>query len=54
MQPGLYAFGTIASLQNHENGNPTWIVSCLWEGSVSMVNKTQRGGDTTANANCDD
>ncbi|HZA64258.1 MAG TPA: hypothetical protein VE573_15395, partial [Nitrososphaeraceae archaeon] len=26
MQPGLYAFGTIASLQNDENGNPTWIV----------------------------
>jgi hypothetical protein len=23
MQPGLYAFGTIASLQNDENGNPT-------------------------------
>jgi hypothetical protein len=27
MQPGLYAFGTIASLQNDQNGNPTWIVS---------------------------
>ena len=55
MQPGLYAFGTIASLQNDENGNPTWIVSGLWEGSVSMNNKTQgSGGDqftnTTANA----
>ena len=54
MQPGLYAFGTIASLQNDENGNPTWIVSGLWEGSVSMDNKTQGGGDqftnTTANA----
>jgi hypothetical protein len=55
MQPGLYAFGTIASLQNDENGNPTWIVSGLWEGSVSMENKTQGGGgdqitNTTANA----
>ena len=55
MQPGLYAFGTIASLQNDENGNPTWIVSGLWEGSVSMDNKTQGGGgdqitNTTANA----
>jgi hypothetical protein len=29
MRPGLYAFGTIASLQNDENGNPTWIVSGL-------------------------
>jgi hypothetical protein len=55
MQPGLYAFGTIASLQNDENGNPTWIVSGLWEGSVSMDNKTQGGGgdqitNSTANA----
>jgi hypothetical protein len=40
MRPGLYAFGTIASLQNDENGNPTWIVSGLWEGSLSMDNKT--------------
>ena len=52
MQPGLYAFGTIASLQNDENGNPTWIVSGLWEGSLS--NKTQGGegnqSTTTANA----
>src|SRR5215218_9715804 len=43
MQPGLYAFGTIASLQNDENGNPTWIVSGLWEGRLSMDNKTQDG-----------
>ena len=44
MQPGLYAFGTISSLQNDENGNPTWIVSGLWKGSLSMDNKTQGGG----------
>src|SRR5215216_6658097 len=44
MQPGLYAFGTIASLQNDENGNPTWIVSGLWKGSLSMGNKTQGVG----------
>jgi hypothetical protein len=50
MQPGLYAFGTIASLQNDENGNPTWIVSGLWEGSLSMDNKTQgEGGNQTSN-----
>ena len=41
MQPGLYAFGTIASLQNDENGNPTWIVSGIWKGSLSMSNETQ-------------
>ena len=50
MQPGLYAFGTIASLQNDENGNPTWIVSGLWKGSLSMDNKTQgEGGNQTSN-----
>jgi len=51
MQPGFYAFGTIASLQNDENGNSTWIVSGLWEGS--LTNKTQGGMDnqSTATAN---
>jgi hypothetical protein len=50
MKPGLYAFGTIASLQNDENGNPTWIVSGLWKGSLSMDNKTQgSGGSQTSN-----
>src|SRR5918999_462386 len=43
MKPGLYAFGTIASLQNDENGNPTWIVSGLWKGGLSIDNKTQGG-----------
>jgi hypothetical protein len=58
MQPGVYAFETIASLQNDENGNPTWIVSGHWKGSLLMDNKTQGGGGanqttsipTTANA----
>jgi hypothetical protein len=35
MQPGVYASGTISSLQNDENGNPTWIVSGIWKGSLS-------------------
>ena len=46
MKPGWYAFGTIASLQNDENGNPTWIVSGLYKGSLSMNNKTQDGNAT--------
>ena len=41
VKPGSYAFGTIASLQNDENGNPIWIVSGLYKGSLSMNNKTQ-------------
>jgi hypothetical protein len=44
MQPGLYAFGTIASLQNDLSGNPTWIVSGIWKGSLSSNNKTQGAG----------
>src|SRR5215207_10422698 len=50
MQPGLYAFGTIASLQNDDNGNPTWIVSGIWKGSLTMGNKTQgEGGGNQTN-----
>jgi hypothetical protein len=52
MQPGVHASGTISSLQNDENGNPTWIVSGIWKGS--LTNKTQGGegnqSTTTANA----
>ena len=29
LQPGLYAIGTIASLQNDKDGKPAWIVSGL-------------------------
>ena len=43
MKPGSYAFGTIASLQNDENGNPLWIVSGLYKGSLTMNNKTLDG-----------
>jgi len=44
--PGSYAFGTIASLQNDENGKPIWIVSGFYKGSLSMNNKTQVGAAT--------
>ena len=46
MKPGSYAIGTIASLQNDENGNPIWIVSGLYKGSLTMNNKTQEGAAT--------
>ena len=51
MQPGFYAFGTIASLQNDENGNPTWIVSGIWNGSLSIGNETQGVGSNQTNSN---
>jgi hypothetical protein len=50
MQPGFYAFGTMASLQNDENGNPTWIVSGIWKGSLSMGNETQGVGSNQTNS----
>jgi hypothetical protein len=34
-KPGGYAAGTIASIQNDESGNPAWIVSGYWKGSVT-------------------
>jgi hypothetical protein len=46
MKPGSYAFGTIASLQNDENGNPIWIVSGPYKASLSMNNQTQDGAAT--------
>jgi hypothetical protein len=50
MRPALYAFGTIASLQNDQNGNPTWIVSGIWKGSLSSDNKTQGAGGNQTDA----
>jgi hypothetical protein len=37
IQPGLYARGTIASLQNDKDGKPAWIVSGLWRGSLTNM-----------------
>jgi hypothetical protein len=48
MKPGSYAFGTIASLQNDKNGNPAWIVSGFYKGSVSVHNETEHGVSTSS------
>jgi hypothetical protein len=37
MEPGLYASGTIASLQNNKDGKPAWVVSGLWRGSLTNL-----------------
>ncbi len=37
IQPGLYARGTIASLQNDKDGKPAWVVSGLWRGSLTNM-----------------
>lgn len=40
-KPGHYASGTIASIQNDENGNPTWLVSGHWNGFVPSMTKNK-------------
>src|SRR5918911_4558000 len=40
MEPGLYASGTIASLQNNNDGKPAWIVSGLWRGSLTNMSSS--------------
>jgi hypothetical protein len=37
IKPGLYARGTIASLQNDKDGKPAWLVSGLWRGSLTNL-----------------
>jgi hypothetical protein len=37
IQPGLYARGTIASLQNDKDGKPAWLVSGIWRGSLTNM-----------------
>ena len=48
LKPGEYAAGTIASLQNNQNGNPAWIVSGYWKASLIM-NKSSPNTTSTSN-----
>src|ERR671933_3097489 len=53
MEPGLYASGTIASLQNDKDGKSAWIVSGLWRGSLTnmssagMMSSSSSANNTT-------
>ncbi len=49
IQPGLYASGTIASLQNDKDGKPAWIVSGIWKGS--LINMTSAAMMSSSSAN---
>ena len=57
-KPGVYAAGTIASLQNDKNGKPAWIVSGFWKGSLtnltsamSSSSNSSSSSNTTTNKN---
>jgi hypothetical protein len=49
MKPGEYAAGTIASLQNNQNGNPAWIVSGYWKGGLIMNKSSSNTNTATSN-----
>jgi hypothetical protein len=58
MEPGLYASGTIASVQNGKDGKPAWIVSGLWRGSLTnltsdaaMMSSPSSASNTTSKTN---
>ena len=49
IQPGLYASGTIASLQNDKDGKPAWLVSGLWRGSLTNMSSAGMISSSSAN-----
>ena len=53
IQPGLYARGTIASLQNDKDGKPAWLVAGLWKGSLTNMSSSAMSGtsNTTSKNN---
>ena len=49
--PGQYAGGTIASIQNDENGTPAWILSGLWKGALTNMDKSNQDVSTPTVSN---
>ena len=45
-QPGEYAGGTIVSIQNDENGIPTWLLSGAWNGAIINMEKEESKANT--------
>lgn len=50
-KPGVYAAGTIASLQNDKNGNPAWIVSGFWKGSLTNLTSPMSSSSNSSSSN---
>ena len=49
-QPGEYTAGTIASIQNDEDGIPTWLLSGAWKGAMINIDKGETNSDTLPSA----
>jgi hypothetical protein len=45
-QPGEYAGGTIASIQNDKNGIPTWLLSGAWNSAIISIEKEKSTANT--------
>jgi len=45
-QPGEYAGGTIASIQNDKNGIPIWLLSGAWNGAIINSGKEESKANT--------
>jgi hypothetical protein len=45
-QPGEYAAGTIASIQNDKDGVPIWLLSGVWKGAITNIDKEETKADT--------
>jgi len=50
MKPGEYAAGTVASIQNDEKGNLTWIISGFWKSSLINDESKEGLGSQSINA----
>jgi hypothetical protein len=51
MGPGHYAAGSIASIQNDENGDPSWILSGYWKASLTDDETVENGNQSSATSN---
>ena len=51
MKPGHYAAGTIASIQNDENGNPSWVLSGYWKASLTEDETGENGNQSSSASN---
>ena len=49
IQPGVYASGNIASLQNDKDGKSAWLLSGSWRGSLTNITSAMSSSSSNAN-----